>query len=273
MRFQDFELKYRGFCPKPYDSEQAIIHIDMDSARKITQDFVAPFDVAFRKAMMETTKYLCSEVVENVVLAYTCSDEINLVIHKVTENSRPWLNGKPYLQASKSAVKATLEFNKIFKQYAKEYAEFAIGTDEENRLAKYETVFDSATFNSEVLPITKEEIVDYLTWRQLVCIRNSIQMTAQTYYSHEELRRLSSQEIRKKLFYEKGISWKQIPRAFTRGVCFYRTSSKLKDGYVNWEQDNNIPAFADAPNYITDRFFSFLSDEPAEFTEIKDNDC
>lgn len=278
-RFQPFEREYyfKYFGMNHYQSEAAILHIDMDNAKKFTKGTEKtkgmnfPFDVVFRRAMAETTESLCKKI-ENVVLGYTVSDEINLVLQKVNDNSRPWMNSQICFQASRASVLATIEFNRIFKELAEEYKSFAVGTDEEQRYEVYKEKFDTATFLSNVLPLTRADVVEFLTWRQLSAMRNSISMTAQSFYPAEELLGKSSRELRAMLYVEQHVDWKAIPKAFTRGICCYRTASKRRDGYVKWDRDENIPTFNENPDYINSRFYSFLSEATNDELECSEDE-
>lgn len=73
-------------------------------------------------------------------------------------------------------------------------------------------MFDSRCFN-----IPKEEVTNYIYWRQLDATRNSIQMVGQANFSHKELQNKSCNDIQDMLMTQKGINWNDLPTYKKRG--------------------------------------------------------
>lgn len=120
-------------------------------------------------------------------------------------------------------------------------------------------MFDSRCFN-----IPKEEVTNYIYWRQLDASRNSVQMVGQANFSHKELQNKSCNDIQDMLMIQKGINWNDLPTYQKRGSCCIKESYYLdKDGNevsekqidavkrTRWIIDKNIPIFKnDDRNYI-----------------------
>ena len=62
---------------------------------------------------------------------------------------------------------------------------------------------------------------DYLIWRELDALRNSLNMLASFHYSPKELHKMSSKE-RRDMLYSKGVDWSTYPDGFRRGTYLRR---------------------------------------------------
>ena len=91
-------------------------------------------------------------------------------------------------------------------------------------------MFDSRCFN-----VPKEEVTNFVYWRQLDATRNSIQMVGQANFSHKQLQGKSCNMIQDMLFTEKGINWNDLPIVKKRG------SACIKDAEGHWFIDENMP--------------------------------
>ena len=118
-------------------------------------------------------------------------------------------------------------------------------------------MFDARCFN-----IPKEEVTNYVYWRQLDATRNSIQMVGQANFSHKELQGKSCNQIQDMLMTQKGINWNDFPVYQKRGSCCVKESYSSVDlgsytGSIDaitrtrWIIDKDIPIFkGEARNYI-----------------------
>ena len=118
-------------------------------------------------------------------------------------------------------------------------------------------MFDARCFN-----LPKEEVTNYIYWRQLDTIRNSIQMVGQANFSHKELHGKSCNQIQDMLMIQKGINWNAFPIYQKRGSCCIKESYSTVDlstytGSVDaitktrWVVDREIPIFkGEDRNYI-----------------------
>ena len=211
-----------------------MIRIDGKAFHTFTRGFQKPFDDILIKSMQETMKYLC-ENIQGCVFGYTQSDEITLVLidyKKLTSSA--WFNYEVQKMCSISASMVTMAFNKIFAKNVDDYNRnpSSSGVRANWYIAAIEkgAMFDSRCFN-----VPKEEVTNFVYWRQLDAIRNSIQMVGQANFSHKQLQGKSCNMIQDMLFTEKGINWNDLPIIKKRG------SACIKDSEGHWFIDENMP--------------------------------
>lgn len=243
-----------------------------------TKGFKKPFDSVLIKTMQDTMKYLC-ENIQGVVLGYTQSDEITLVLVDYAKlTSQAWFDYEVQKMCSVAASMATMEFNKIFNNiawslsfisefdttddiddinYAKEFG-FDITTEEgRSELQKYYPVYINAAekgamFDCRVFNIPKEEVANCIYWRELDATRNSIQMVGQSQFSHKELCGKSCNMIQDMLHEQRGINWNDLSTYQKRGSCCIKINEEV-NGVMRskWVVDDNIPIFkGEGRNYI-----------------------
>lgn len=208
-----------------------MIRIDGKAFHTFTRGFQKPFDDILIKSMQETMKYLC-ENIQGCVFGYTQSDEITLVLvdyKKLTSSA--WFDYEVQKMCSISASMATMAFNKAFSFNIFEIAGLNNTLLEIYRKASEKgAMFDSRCFN-----VPKEEVTNFVYWRQLDATRNSIQMVGQANFSHKQLQGKSCNMIQDMLFTEKGINWNDLPVVKKRG------SACIKDSESHWFIDENMP--------------------------------
>lgn len=244
----------------------AIIRIDGKAFHTFTRGFQKPFDEVLIKTMQETTKYLC-ENIQGCVLGYTQSDEISLVLVDYQKlDTSAWFDYEVQKMCSIAASMATMAFNKFFYKNSDDYANTdevltSLYSEDKNRkeeTLKYLSVLSKANskgamFDARVFNIPKEEVTNYIYWRQLDATRNSIQMVGQAYFSHKELHCKSCNNIQDMLMLQKGINWNNLPAYQKRGSCvvkaYYVEENSHKNGdnteveRSRWIIDRNIPIF------------------------------
>ena len=235
-----------------------VIRIDGKAFHTFTRGFKRPFDEVLIKTMQETTKYLC-ENIQGCVLGYTQSDEISLILidYQKFETSA-WFDYEVQKMCSIAASMATMAFNKYFEKNVREYSYIHDKqlstirlTDTYNRAIDKGAMFDARCFN-----IPKEEVTNYIYWRQLDASRNSIQMVGQANFSHKELQNKSCNNIQDMLMEQKGINWNDFPTYQKRGTCVIKEKyyPEPVKGYENcevnaldvrtrWVIDKDIPIF------------------------------
>lgn len=249
-----------------------IIRVDMRAGHTFTKGMNKPFDDVFVKTMQETMEYLC-ENIQGCVLGYTQSDEISLVLVDYAElTTDAWFGNNLQKMCSVSASMATLAFNKSFSGRVQEFMydccdEFGddVLPEKQNdyELAHnvYFKKFNAAMFDSRVFTIPKEEVCNYLIWRQQDATRNSIQSVGQANFSQKELHGKSCNNIQDMLMLQKSINWNDYSTTLKRGSCCI----KIDDGITKynevgnicdyipsskWVIDNEIPIFSQDRNYI-----------------------
>lgn len=253
------------------------IRIDGRHFHSWTKGFERPFDEVLIKSMQEAMKYLC-ENIQGCVLGYTQSDEISLVLVDYKKlNSSAFFDYETQKVCSITASMATMAFNRYFSINMDNWGYdnmpgWIDGGTNEKVNQQLKKLCDSyivanekgAMFDSRCFNIPKEEVVNYIYWRQLDASRNSIQMVGQANFSHKELQNKSCNDIQDMLMTQKGINWNDLPTYQKRGSCCIKESYYLdKDGNeINREQidavkrtrwiiDKNIPIFKNEDrNYI-----------------------
>lgn len=249
-----------------------IIRVDMRAGHTFTKGMNKPFDDVFVKTMQETMEYLC-ENIQGCVLGYTQSDEISLVLVDYAElTTDAWFGNNLQKMCSVSASMATIAFNKFFSGRVQEFMydccdEFGddVLPEKQNdyELAHnvYFKKFNAAMFDSRVFTIPKEEVCNYLIWRQQDATRNSIQSVGQANFSQKELHGKSCNNIQDMLMIQKGINWNDYATTLKRGSCCIKVDDGLTEydetgnicGYTQrskWIIDNEIPIFSQDRNYI-----------------------
>ena len=179
-----------------------IVRLDGRSFSKFTKGMNKPFDLKFREAMTETAKYLVKET--HALFAYTQSDEISLILY--TDNIKSGSTMFDGRVQKLTSVLASLASTKFLMEMLDKFPN-KINAD--GRLPH----FDARAF---VLP-SKIEAANCILWRVNDAVKNSIQMLAQSEFSHKELLGKNTNELQNKLFVEKGINWNDLPRSLKQG--------------------------------------------------------
>lgn len=265
-----------------------VIRIDGKAFHTFTRGFNRPFDNILIKSMQETTKYLC-ENIQGCVLGYTQSDEISLILVDYQKlDTAAWFDYEIQKMCSISASMATMAFNKAFDKAFKEwgrenFSDWDTGGTNEPVNEKLMTLRQNysnalnngAMFDSRVFNIPKEEVTNYIYWRQLDASRNSIQMVGQANFTYKELQNKSCNDIQDMLMLQKGINWNDFPTYQKRGSCVIKEEywvdkntgkeySPECKGFLNninygegdlkrtrWIIDKNIPIFkGDKRQYV-----------------------
>lgn len=133
------------------------------------------------------------------------------------------------------------------------------------RASEKGAMFDARCFN-----IPKEEVTNFIYWRQLDASRNSIQMVGQANFSHKELQNKSCNQIQDMLMEQKGINWNDFHTYQKRGSCcikdknykpvvcgddeIHELISKALRPY--WTIDKEIPIFKGEGREYIDRLIN-----------------
>lgn len=252
-----------------------VIRIDGKAFHSFTKGFKRPFDDVLIESMQETMKYLC-ENIQGCILGYHQSDEISLVLvdyQKLTSDA--WFDYEVQKICSIAASMATMAFNKLFYKAIDDYANTdeilaTLYGDVQADKEKIQSYFSAlrcalekgAMFDARCFNIPKEEVTNYIYWRQLDATRNSIQMVGQANFSHKELHGKSCNQIQDMLMLQKGINWNDFPVYQKRGCCCVKekytiTDSEPQKGNADnvtrtrWIIDKEIPIFrGEDRNYI-----------------------
>jgi len=236
---QNYENVFKYKLP---ERMPVIIRLDGRAFHTLTAKSDKPFDKNFIDLMDETAEYLCKEI-QGVQLAYIQSDEISLLLHNYKKlDSQSWFNNEIQKMCSISAGLASAYFTMVYNESIIAYR-------------NHRNTLQLSQFDSRCFVIPEEEVCNYFIWRQKDWERNSIQMLAQSLYSHKELMNKNTAELNE-LCFQKGKNWNDLEVSLKRGrSCVYNLqhSGKIDDIDVfnmKWNIDNNIPIFTDDRNYI-----------------------
>ncbi len=200
--------------------------------------------------MQATAKDLC-ENIQGCKLAYTQSDEISLLMTDYDSlTTDAWFDKNVQKIVSVSASMITLFFNNNFSNMIERYSSKIDSLDSSDEckdnarsyLSKYKKKIYSATFDSRVFVLPKEEVCNYFIWRQNDATVNAIQMVAQANFTHKELQNLSCNKLQDKLFLEKNINFNDFKTYQKRGTCIIKKEE--------WDSDLDIPVFSKDRSYI-----------------------
>jgi len=210
-RMKKFEDAYRmHLSPRM----PVIIRVDGKAFHTLTRGCEKPFDVTLGVCMDSTATALLDEV-QGARFAYVQSDEISLFLCNYnTFQSQSWFDNNIQKMVSISAAVAATNFTLCW--------------------GKNEPVY----FDSRVFILPENEVVNYFIWRQQDCTRNSIQMVAQSMFSHKELHGKSCGDLQEMMF-QKGTNWNEFKAYWKRGRVV------TKQGV-----DENIPVFSQDRAYI-----------------------
>lgn len=257
-----------------------MLRLDGKSFHTFTRGFQKPFDEVLVKSMQETMKYLC-ENIQGCVFGYTQSDEITLVLVDYKKlNSSAWFDYEVQKMCSIAASMATMAFNKFFEQSIINFAamhdiiepsghEYWDSNENHNFFNNYAKAFaKGAMFDARAFNVPREEVTNFVYWRQLDATRNSIQMVGQANFSHKELQNKSCNMIQDMLFTQRDINWNDLPTHLKRGSCCRRMSVRNPEidkgdalGYrFQWVIDTEIPIFKDEGRNYIEKLINFEED-------------
>ncbi len=204
MKFNELDSRMRLFetahdhCVLP--GIYMVARIDGRSFTRLTKEthaFEAPFDVRVRDMMVDTTRYLMSDVGARILYGYCQSDEISLLFHRDDQT----FGRKLRKLVSVLAAEASAKFSTLLG--------------------------DFAAFDCRISQLTTLELIfDYFKWRQEDAHRNSLSAHCYWRLRSEGLsptqvtRRLAGLSVAEKneLLYSRGTNFNELPAWQRRGV-------------------------------------------------------
>lgn len=244
-----------------------IIRIDGKAFHSFTKGFERPFDDVLIESMQETAKYLCRNIT-GCKLAYTQSDEISLLLEDYDNiATQSWFDNNLQKLVSVSASMATMEFNRCFANNVAKYFEKNNTEEHHELITAYSLKVGTAMFDSRAFVLPRDEVCNYFIWRQQDASRNSIQMVAQTFFTHKQLQGKNCNQLQEMLFSEHHINWNNYPTVYKRGSCIVKSLDSKKDEVLEdlgtvkvifrpkWVVDKEIPVFTKDRQYIESLVF------------------
>lgn len=217
-----------------------IVRLDGRSFHTLTRGMKKPFDLNFISMMNDVATALCKEV-QNCRIAYIQSDEISLLLYQKRE-SQPWFGNDIQKIASITASIASSVFTR--------------------ELAFVEDRNITVAFDSRVFILPPNDVVNYFIWRQQNWMRNSVQMLVRSYFSHNDLKNISTSEMHE-LLLSKDVDWNEIQPYLRKGRTVIKTKNiELLDNEYSdakkpelyersrWIVDNDIPIFTEDRDFI-----------------------
>lgn len=191
-RMKRYEHTTRVFLPR---RTYTLIRLDGRAFHTYLRNAEKPYDVGFITDMDSVALRLCKDV-QGAQFAYVQSDEISILATDFeSEQADPWLGGNlsKILSITSGMASSYLTLLRYFHG----------GTPH----------FDSRVWTMSD-PV---EVANYFVWRQRDAVRNSVRMVGYTYFSHGQLDRKSTDEVREMLFSQHQINWNDYPTGHKRG--------------------------------------------------------
>ena len=231
MRFKNLEDKcqyYRGLTDyRLLPNRDILVMLDGRSFSKlIKNNFKKPFDDDFIDMMNKTAQFLC-ENVQGCKFAYTQSDEISLLITDYdTPETDTLFGGRICKIQSILASLATSEFNRQFILYNIYHADkMDIGAGDCVDIIKK---MKMAQFDCKVWTVPNQnDAFAWFLYRQLDCVKNSKQQTAQTYLPHKQLVGRNTDEQIQMVAEKNGIDWYAFDNKYKYGRFVYKVEKQM----------------------------------------------
>jgi tRNA(His) 5'-end guanylyltransferase len=220
-----------------------IIRLDGKAFHTYTKGLDKPFDEGLIHDMQQATLELCKQI-QGAKCAYTQSDEISILVTDYdTVDTMAWFDYNVQKIVSVSASIATAKFNLL--RYKRTVSrDYGSDTDNFGTTMCWDVItsdldiptahFDSRTFN---IPMT--DVPNYFLARQRDAVKNSIQMLAQSLYSHKELDGKNQSELQEMCF-QKGHNWNDLNCFKKRGTYIDREFSE-ETGRGTWKISEETP--------------------------------
>lgn len=242
-----------------------IIRLDGRAFHTFTRGLKKPFDSILAKTMQETMLKLCARI-EGTIIGYTQSDEISLLLGDWRqETTQPFFANNIQKITSVAASMCTLYFSQYFRSNMQDA--YDRGEIDDCDVEKYrKKIEDGATFDCRCFNLPdNEEVLKYFIWRQKDCIRNSIQATAQSMFSHKELNNKNCDEQVAMMIRDKDFYWEdKISETNKYGTVAERckkqmevtnrkTNERIEVERNIWQCCGYTPIFSENRTYISNR--------------------
>lgn len=216
-------LGERRLMPNGY----VLMMLDGRSFSKLIKNkFEKPFDKKFINMMNETAKYLC-ENISGIKFAYVQSDEISLLIKDEPE-SGSFFGLRMTKLLSIAASLATGKFNQLM-MLEKLSNEVSYGSVDFTKMYDTVTKTKLCEFDCKVWNVPNEnDAYAWFLYRQLDCIRNSKQQTAQSWFSQKVLAGNSADKQIEMLKEQHNIDWNGFDDTVKYGRLIKKVDVEMK---------------------------------------------
>ena len=194
-RMKGYERAYRTTLPP---RTWTVVRLDGRAFHTWTRGLERPYSLAMIDAMGFGMTELCKELA-GAVVAYCQSDEISLVLSDFTrEDTQAFYDGQVQKLVSVSASVLTAHFARRFPE-------------------REPAVFDARVF---ALP-DRDEVRNYLLWRQQDARRNALNMLASAHFSPKELHGVDGAQ-RQAMLDGRGVELADVDARFLDGQTCHR---------------------------------------------------
>lgn len=194
-----YEDVYRIKLPR---RTNLIIRLDGKSFHTFTKNLDRPFDMEFIRLMSQVALELVKSL-QGAKFGYTQSDEISILLTDYDDiKTEAAFDNNLQKIVSIASSTASWEFCRLWQNST--IRDKVIGRG----------VFDCRAF---IIP-EQEEVLNYFLWRQQDASRNSLNLLAQSLYSHKELQGRKSSELHD-MCINKGYNWNNLPVGCKRGLA------------------------------------------------------
>lgn len=191
---RNYEDRTRYFLPR---RTYILVRIDGKAFHTYTRNLEKPYDATFNTDMDVAAAYLLGESTGGQ-FCYVQSDEISLLLTDFAEqDTQGWFDNNLQKLCSVCASLVTAKFN-------------------QRRPGKV------AAFDARVFSISDPaEVANYFVWRTRDCVRNSILVLGQAYFSAKELHGKNTSQVQDMLILE-GVNWSEQADRFKNGRLLNR---------------------------------------------------
>lgn len=287
MRFNTLKDRmeyFRGLTdyklmPKSY----VLVFLDGRSFSKLIKNrFKKPFDDDFITMMNKTAEYLCANI-SGCKFAYVQSDEISLVLTDFEQpNTESFFGYRLTKLLSIIASLATSKFNQLMMDCNLSSLKYINCSKYNSQQLNGEDMIQLCQDTVSSMPLcqfdckcwnvpTYNDVFAWFLYRQLDCVRNSKQQTAQTYLPHKELSGLNADQQIELLKSNVGVDWNKFEDGKKYGRFVHRVEENFERADGNNPQDDpirytrhvwkTINAF-DLSDVDSREIFEFVSDIP-----------
>lgn len=206
QRIKSYQAAYDHRIPQ---KSHAILQLDGNAFHTYTKGMVKPFDDRLI-ANMNATAIAVLERVSNAKFAYVQSDEINIYVTDMEkEETQPFYSNRVQKVGSIAAGIASATMSRLYPE-------------------KGLAVFDARFFSVPDM----ETVEDYFVWRQVDCIKNSVQSVGQTFISRSELHSKHTGQV-KEMLAENGHPWESYPTECKQGRLIIKEASHKTISYTH----------------------------------------
>ncbi len=194
-----------------------IIRVDGRAFHSVTRKLNKPFDDLFVEAMRWSAWKVAADV-QGCRLFYMQSDEVSfLVTDYASLQTESWFDYNLCKMVSIAAAAMTFYFRHSMMPALEEAA-----------------LFDARAFN-----IPREEVANYFLWRAKDWSRNSVQMYAQSFFSHKQLLNKGIPEIHEML-HDIGKNWTTDLEPHLKNGWWYASGAWRDDILPTYESINAV---------------------------------